>query len=382
MHWKVPLFDTDFGEAESQAVLGVLRSGWLTMGPAVEQLEAEFARQAGCRHAVAVANCTAGLHLALLAAGVRPGDEVIVPSLSFVATANAARYCGARVVFADVVGREDWNIDPHDVAARVTPRTRAVVVMHYAGFPCRMEALAQLAARHGLQLVEDCAHALFSKTGSRVCGTFGAAGAFSFFSNKNMTCGEGGMVTAQDDRVAAEVRLRRSHGMTSSTLDRHRGRAASYDVVAEGYNYRLDEVRSALALAQLRRLPGFLAARRQLYREYLRVLAEVPEVTVPFTDRPEDEEVGIHLFPVLLPPSADRGAVMASLKEQGVQASVHYPPIHRFTAYREFSDALPRTEEIAARELTLPFFPTMTAEQLALVIASLKRALWEQRLAG
>jgi dTDP-4-amino-4,6-dideoxygalactose transaminase len=241
-----------------------------------------------------------------------------------------------------------------------------------------MNALAEIAHRHGLKLVEDCAHALFSRTQGRVCGTFGVASAFSFFSNKNMTCGEGGMVLTADDRLAAEVRSRRCHGMTSSTLDRNRGRAMSYDVIVEGYNYRLDEVRSALALTQLHRLPAFLEARRQLYHAYLGVLADLPEITIPFLDRPGDEEVGVHLFPILLPRTIDRGAAMASLKEQGVQGSVHYPPIHRFSSYLGWGGPLPRTEEIAARELTLPFFPTMTAQQQALVVAALKRALWEQ----
>ncbi len=399
--WRVPLFAPDFGAAELEAVQRPVRDGWLTMGPRVAELEESWRRYTGARHAFAVSNATTGLHLALLAAGVGAGDEVLVPTLTFVATANAVRYVGAQPVFVESKGAHDLNIDPADCEAKITPRTRAIIVVHYAGFPCDMDAFLALAKKHQLHLIEDSAHAVFSRTtvggAARMCGSIGAIAAFSLFSNKNMTCGEGGLVTTNDDALAEKMRLGRSHGMTSLTLDRHHGRAVSYDVVQLGYNFRLDEIHAALASAQLARLPQVLAARHQLVLEYKRRLAGIP-VTLAFADRPEFSErpartsldgipaeaaalppTGIHILPILLPDGCERKDVMAHLKKKGVQTSIHYPPIHHFESFRADAHGtppvLPRTENLAGRQLTLPFYPTMGAAELDLVIESLAEAV-------
>ena len=380
MNWKVPLFEPDFGPAELEAVQAPVREGWLTTGPYTERLEKALCELTGSAHAVAVSNCTAALHLSLLACGVGPGDEVLCPTLTFVATANAVRYVGATPVFCESVGPHDLNLDPEDARAKVTPRTRAIMVVHYAGYPADLPRLSALAEERGLALIEDCAHALVSTLHGRACGTWGRLGCFSFFSNKNATCGEGGAVLTQDAGLAERLRRLRSHGMTSMTLDRQKGRAFSYDVVDVGYNFRLDEVRSSLLLAQLRRLPGFLAARGRhvaLYAECLRGLpVTLPDFGWPQRSRPGDA-VGYHILPVLLPPEADRLRVMAALREQGVQSSIHYPPIHRFASFRGAAvpPSLPRTEGLAARELTLPLYPSMTEGQVRHVCASLARAL-------
>jgi dTDP-4-amino-4,6-dideoxygalactose transaminase len=346
------------------------------MGPRTEELESEFAARAGARHAIALTNCTAALHLALAAAGIGAGDEVIVPSLTFVASANAARFCGARVVFADVCGAHDLNLDPRDVEERITPRTRAIVVVHFAGFPAAMDRLAALARERGLVLVEDCAHALFSSLDLRTLGRWGDAGCFSFFSNKNITCGEGGMLITESDELAAQVRLLRSHGMTSVTLDRHRGRAWSYDCTAVGWNYRIDEIRASLAGVQLRRLPELLAARSTVRDWYREALADVG-VEIPFAGHEllPRSEVGWHVMPVVLPPGVDRLAIMEALKEDGIQTSVHYPPAHRFSASEQGQPPLPRTEDLAARELTLPFYPRLRRDEVERVSRALHRAL-------
>jgi dTDP-4-amino-4,6-dideoxygalactose transaminase len=382
--WKVPLFEMDFGTAELAAVTRPIREGWATMGPRVAELEDAWQEHTGAGHAVAVTNGTAALHLCTLAAGVGPGDEVLCPALTFVASANAIRYTGAEVVFVESRGEDDLALDPLDCADKITSRTKAIMAVHYAGFPADMGALLELSRKHDLVILEDAAHAVFSRATvageERTCGTWGLCGAFSLFSNKNLTCGEGGLVVTDDAGLVERLRLWRSHGMTTTTMERYRGQALSYDVVEQGYNYRLDEVRASLALAQLERLPGLLTARHRLYNLYREALAELP-VVLPFSDQvpPSGTEcpVGIHIMPVLLPEEADRPAVIARMRERGVQTSVHYPPIHLFSAFTRNGEppALPRTEALAARELTLPLFPTMGEGQVAIVAEALELAL-------
>ncbi len=252
--WKVPLADLNYDEAEEKAVLDVLRSRWLTMGSVTQAFENEFAALLKTRHALAVSNATVALHLACLAVGVGPGDEVIVPSLSFVATANAVLYAGAEVRFADILGPHDLTIDPASVASQITPRTKAIIVMHYGGYPCQMPAILEIARAHGLAVIEDAAHSPGAWLDRRHLGTLGDIGCFSFFSNKNLSTGEGGMLVTDRPELADKLRLMRSHGMTSLTWDRHQGHAYSYDVVELGYNYRIDEIHSALGREQLRKL--------------------------------------------------------------------------------------------------------------------------------
>ena len=373
--WRVPLADIDLGPEEEAAVLDVLRRRWLTMGGVTAAFEADFAALTGASHALAVTNCTAALHLAGLALGWGPGDEVIVPSLTFVATANAVRYCGATPVFADVTSADDLSLSPDDVAARLTPRTRAIVVVHYGGYAADMPALLALAGRHGLEVVEDVAHAPGATLDGRALGTWGRIGCFSFFSNKNMTTGEGGMLTTDDDALAERLRLLRSHGMTTLTWDRHRGHAISYDVVAPGYNYRIDELRAAIGRAQLAKLPGNNRRRAQLDAAYRALLpAAAPGLALPYA-APRGLPAH-HLRPALLPPGVDRAAFMTAMKERGIQTSIHYPPVHRFSAYRRpDGPALPITEAVAAREVTLPLYPGMSAGDVEVVVAAVAEAL-------
>ena len=356
--------------------MATLESGWLTLGPRTALFEAAFAEATGADHVVAVASGTAALHLSLAALGVGPGDEVICPAMTFVATANAVRYLGATPVLCDIVGSDDLNLDPDDVAARITPRTRAVVAVHYAGYPADLPRLVALCERHGLALVEDSAHACISRLDDRACGTWGDAGCFSFFSNKNITCGEGGAITTNDGALAERLRLMRSHGMTTGTLARHRGLAHTYDVVELGYNHRIDELRSSLLLAQLKRLPGFLARRAEIVAWYRdRLLGSAVEVP-RFGVQEGRHQVGHHIQPVLLPRGTERGAVMDHMRAAGVQTSIHYPPIHQLTDFAvDDLPVLPRTEDVAARELTLPLYPTLTETQTALVCDSLLAAV-------
>jgi dTDP-4-amino-4,6-dideoxygalactose transaminase len=371
--WQVPLADLAVDDELVDAVLQVVRSGWWSMGPRVEEFEEAFATFTGAGHAVAVANGTAALHLALLAAGCGRGDEVVVPSLNFIAAANAIVHTGAAPVFCDIAGPEDLNLDPDDLASAVSERTKAVVVLHYGGHPCDMDAVQRVAEQHGLAVIEDAAHAPGARFGDRACGTLGTLGCFSFFANKNLPVGEGGMIVTDDDELARTLRLLRSHGMTTLTWDRHRGHASGYDVLLPGFNYRLDEVRAAVGLVQLRRLPDENAARAAVVERYREALGGERGLTMPFAAGEGDDRVPVHhLAVVLLPEGTDRSAVRSTLEERGIQTSVHYPPIHTFTAYRSVSRRpLPRTDAVAERLLTLPLFGGLSDEQVEAVIEGL-----------
>ena len=378
--WAVPLADVLVDDELRAAVDEVISSGWWSMGPKVLEFEGAFAEFCEARHAFAVANGTAALHLALLAAGCAPGDEVVLPSLNFVAAANAIAHTGAAPVFCDVLGPDDLNLDPADLEAAVGPRTKAVVVLHYGGFPCDMGAVHEIAERRGLKVIEDAAHAPGGTWQGKKCGGLGLAGCFSFFSNKNLPIGEGGMITTDDDDLADSIRLLRSHGMTTLTWERHRGHASSYDVVAQGFNYRLDELRAAMGLVQLSRLPAENAARAKIAARYREALDGVEGITMPFRELEEGTTAAHHLAVALLP-EGTRDDVRATLAERRIQTSVHYPPIHLFTQYRERGSErpLPQTEAVAERIVTLPLYAHMRDDQVELVTSSVLEALAVER---
>ena len=364
---EIALADPGIGAAEGAAVDRVVRSGWISMGPETAALEAEFAAAHVVGDAVAVNSGTAALHLALQALGVGPGDEVVVPSLTFVATAAAALMVGARPVFADVVGPADLTIDPVGVRAALTARTRAIVAVHYAGWPADLVELRSLADAAGVALVEDAAHAPLTPgpVAGRMLGTIGDVGCFSFHAAKNMTCGEGGMVVARDAAVLARVRILRSHAMT-----------AERDVPEVGFNYRPTDLGAAIGRVQLARLGHENEVRRALTAEYRRRLAEagVP-VSVPFAGAGPSAH---HLLPVLLPPGTDRASVQALLGAAGVRTAVHYPPIHRYSAYRDAPTSpagLERTEAVCPRLLSLPLHGRMSNADVRRVVAALADAL-------
>jgi dTDP-4-amino-4,6-dideoxygalactose transaminase len=371
--WTVPLADVVVPEEDIAAVADVYRSGWLSMGPETEAFEREFVAYTGAGHALAVTNGTAALHLICVAAGLGPGDEVVVPSMTFVATVNAIAYTGATPVFADIVSLTEPWLDPAAVEAVLTDRTTAVMTMAYGGHPGRTAGLAQLAREHGLIVLEDAAHAIGSQLGDRHLGTFGLAGAFSFFSNKNLAVGEGGMVVTDDDAVAARMRLLRSHGMTTLTWDRHRGHASAYDVVELGFNYRIDEPRAALARRRLARLDDENARRAEIDARYRELLAGVDGLA-PALVPVEGARLAHHLFTIVLDEGVDRARFRETLAVRGVQTSVHYPPAHRFSIYATDAD-LPVTDAYGERAVTLPMFATMTIDQQNEVVEAIRAAL-------
>jgi dTDP-4-amino-4,6-dideoxygalactose transaminase len=373
MQWRVPLADVRISEDEIAAIADTYRSGWLSMGPETERLEAAFAAYVDAPHAVACTNGTAALHLMLLAAGIGPGDDVVVPSMTFVATANAVRYTGARPVFADISSLDRPWITPATVEAALTPATRAILTMAYGGHPGDLLALKDQADRLGLWLFEDAAHAVGAFVHGRAVGTVGSGGAYSFFSNKNLPVGEGGMVVFAEDELAARARLLRSHGMTTLTWDRHRGHASAYDVVALGMNYRIDEPRATLARSRLAGLDTEIALRAAAAATYREALTDAEHISCLAPADSTDIHAN-HLFTVLVNERVDRDGLRRSLQERGVQTSLHYPPVHHFSIYAEGGSMLPVTDEFSSRVVTLPMFGHISASQQALVVDAIQDA--------
>lgn len=383
--WKVPLSDIDIlsidgsHSPEIDFVTDVMKSRWLTMGNLTKALELEFATLVGANHAIAVSSGTAALHLALLALGIGPGDEVIVPSLSFVATANAVLYTGAQVVFADIISTQDLTIDPKDIENKINNKTKAIIVMHYGGYPCKIDEIYMLAKANNLFLIEDAAHAPGASYKDNPLGSWGDIGCFSFYGNKNMVTAEGGMVVTGNDDLAERINLLRSHGMTALSWDKYQGHASSYDVVELGFNYRIDDIRSAIGLCQLQRLNDNNRKRSLIAETYRDLIYRLNlNVVVPF-EIPRGKPA-YHLFPILIPIKKydlkTKQTFMEIMKEGGIQTSVHYPPIHQFTYYHQYYPDiyLPKTEEVSSREITLPLYPTMTNKQIELVLTALSHA--------
>ncbi len=372
--WKVPLFDLSFDKRESDAVNAVLASKWLSAGQQTALFEKKFGEYLGegvsC---VAVANCTAALHLALLASDIKQGDEVIVSGLTFVAAVNVVSMVGAKPVLTDSTSLEDWNVNPADIEAKITKRTKAIIVVHFAGYPCDMDSILALSKNHDLLLIEDVAHAVGAEYNGKRCGTLGDISCFSFFSNKNLSTGEGGMLVTKDPKTDQQVRLLRSHGMTSMTVERHEGKVISYDVVRPGLNYRMDEIRSAIGLVQLEKLDNSNLKRKVLVEKYQEELSGVKELVIPWSKPSSKILSSYHIFPILLPKNTDRTDVITKLKDKGIQTSIHYPAFNKFKYYlADGSGALPLADEISERGLTLPLYPGMTFENINFVSSEFK----------
>jgi len=385
MNWKYPLSDIDLGKEEEQEVLKVLRSRWLSTGPVTARFERAFSESLGGGYAIAVSNGTAALHLALAGLSLKEGDEIVLPSLTFVATANAILYVGAKPVFADIVGLDDLNISPQEIEKKITKRTKAILVMHYGGYPCDMKSIMGIAKRYGLFVIEDAAHAPGAEYQGRKCGLIGNIGCFSFFSNKNLVTGEGGMVVTHNKELSEKVRRMRSHGMEMLSWDKYRGRLSSYDIEGLGYNYRTTEIQSALGLAQLKKLDRNNRKRKTLVEAYRKELQEVKGISIPFLQF--QGHPSYHLFPILVHnkqkalSSILRDRVMEGLRNFKIQTSVHYPPVHLFSLYRKNfgykKGMLPKTEEVSRREITLPLHPRMDGKDVKWIAKKVKKVIKE-----
>lgn len=361
------------------AVVEALRSDWLTTGPRVEAFEAAFAARVGAVHAVAVSNGTAALHAAMFALKIGPGDEVIVPTLTFAATANAVVYQGGTPVFADV-NRETLLLDPSAVLERITPRTRAVVAVDYAGHPCDYDSLGELADRHGFAIVADAAHSLGGGYRGRPVGSLADLSTFSFHPVKHITTGEGGMVTTDDPRLAGRMRAFRNHGITTDARERTERGDHFYEMVELGYNYRLSDLQCALGMSQLGKLDVFLRRRREIAAGYHSAFEETPGVD-SLAVRPEVDHA-YHLYVVQLNPenlAVQRDDVFRAFRAEGIGVNVHYVPVHLHPFYRRHFGTerglCPCAEEAYERIVSLPIFPEMTPTDEEDVIAAARKAL-------
>ena len=374
--WKVQLFKLNYDEKESKAVKDIVDSGWITMGEKSKEFESRFANMLGEDvSAIAVSSGTASLHMALLGLDIGLGDEVIIPALTFVADINVVKMVGATPILADCDSFKNWNITAKSIESQITPKTKAVIIVHFGGYPCEMDDIVELCNSRGIYLIEDCAHAPDARYKGKACGTFGDYGCFSFFTNKNLSVGEGGMLVCKDEKLALKAKYFRSHGMSALTLDRHKGRAISYDVEHIGLNYRIDEMRSSIGLVQLDKLKSANQKRKLLVQRYMDKLSGIEDISIPLVTLENIESV-YHIFPILLSSKIDRVWLIGELKNRGIQSSIHYPAFRDFTAFRDIglNDA-PVAEDIAKRELTLPLYPTMSLDEVDLVCDSLYEIL-------
>jgi dTDP-4-amino-4,6-dideoxygalactose transaminase len=379
----LPFALPDIDEAEIEAVVACLRSGWVTTGPMTRQFELDFQAYLGGAElqTIAVNSATAGLHLALESLGIGPGDEVIVPTLTFTATAEVVRYLGATPVFVDVEA-ERMTLSIAAVEAAITPRTRAILPVHYAGLACDMDALLDLARRHGLRVVEDAAHAFPTRYKEKLIGTLGSdMTVFSFYANKTMTTGEGGMVVTRDAELAQRMRMMRLHGISRDAFDRYVSRTPAwhYEVVAAGFKYNLTDIASAIGIQQLRKIDRFASRRDQLAHRYHSLLAELP-LQLPAMPVPGNTHAW-HLYVVRLRPDAGiaRDELINRLAERGIGTSVHFIPLHRHPFWRTSCDLSPAHFPVAEacyqNMLSLPLYTKMSDADQDKVVRALHELL-------
>ncbi len=352
----IPLSSPDITESEIEAVVSVLRTSRLSLGPKLVEFEEAMARYVGVRRAAGVSSGTAGLHLGLRALGIGAGDEVIVPSFTFVAAANSILYVGATPVFVDI-DPVTLNLDPIAVRQAITPRTRAIMAVHTFGCPADLEGLMEIAHAHNLFLVEDACEAIGAEYRGRKVGSFGAFGVFSFYPNKPITTGEGGVLVTNDASLASTVKALRNQGRTEQD--------GWLDHSLLGYNYRLGEINCALGVAQLERIEAILQRREKLARRYCEILrAECPEVGPPPLDIP-GTRLSWFAFLVRLPADAKRDLVIQQLAAREIECRAYFPPVHRMKLYSTYArESLPVTEEVASRTLALPFFNRLQEEEM------------------
>jgi dTDP-4-amino-4,6-dideoxygalactose transaminase len=376
--YKIPLFDLNFSELEGQAVVETMKDGWISTGPKCLDFEKRFAEMLNVNYAVTVANCTTALHLAYEVLGIGAGDEVICPSLSFVATVNAIRYVNAIPVFCDVVSVHDLNIDPAKVELLITPKTKAIVVMHFAGFPVDMDRIMSIARTHNLKVIEDACHGPLSEYKGKKLGTIGDVGCFSFFSNKNISTGEGGMIVTNSREFESEIRLKRSHGMTSMSYQRASGHSTEYDVVTVGYNYRMDDIHASIGLVQLGKIQKDLEQRAEVRKYYLEEFDNLKDqVIIPF--KTNSEFVSNYIFPIVIKNCSKdrRDSIRNQMHSLGVQTSVHYPAIHKFSIYKNFitDNKLEITEKVVDSEITLPMYSKLAKEDVKFIVKCINKCL-------
>lgn len=375
MEYNIPLFKLNFDEKEIDAVSKTIRSQWISTGPKCEELEKLFQDMLNVKYAVSLTNCTAALHLACILCDIKEGDEVLCPSLTFAASVNCIRYVGATPIFCDIVGPDHLNIDPKEIEKNITKKSKAIIVVHMAGFPAKMDEIMGIANRYNLRVIEDACHGPLSEYKGKKLGTIGDIGCFSFFSNKNISTGEGGMLITNNEEMAKKARLLRSHGMTTMSYQRATGHATSYDISELGYNYRMDDIRASIGIVQMKKLSDDLEKRINVRKRYIEQLSKVKGIDVPFEDN--TEFVSNYILPIVLKNSTSekRDRIRENLHAAGIQTSVHYPAVHKFSIYSQYKATLPKTEYITDNEITLPMYGSLTNDEIDFIVETLNKAL-------
>ena len=367
----IPFFVPQITKEDKKAIREALNSRWLTGGPRAKDFENAFADFVGSKYAVAVNSCTAALHLAMRVLDIGPGDEVIVPDLTFAATANAPIFCGAKPVFADIE-EDTFNVSPKQILAKITSKTKAIIPVHYGGQPCDMRELLEIAEDYHLPIVEDCAHSLGAEYDGKETGNFGVMGCFSFYPTKMITTLEGGMITTNDEEIEKRMRILREHGMNRNALERELGTTWHYDVIDLGYNYRLTEAQAALGISQLKRLSDGIKRRKRIAQYYDKEL-DTEDLGISVPHRAAHRSHVFHLYTIKYTKSKSgptRNELFKYLATAGIQSSVHYTPLHLMSFYKQFlkkSDAFPIAEKIFEQILSLPLYPALTRKKVILI---------------
>jgi len=377
----IPFYVPWITKEDKNAVYDALKSRWLTGGPQAVNFEKKFADYIGTKHAVAVSSCTAALHLAMRVLNIKSGDEVIVPVLTFAATANAPIFCGAKPVFADI-DEKTFNLSPKDMMEKITSKTKAVIPVHYGGQPCDMKEILEIAKDHNLYVVEDCAHSLGAEYDRAKTGALGEMGCFSFYPTKIITTLEGGMITTNNKKLAERIRILREHGMSRTALARESNITWYYDVVDLGYNYRLSEAQAALGISQMKRIAEGIKKRIQAANYYSKKLSQhaFSGITPPY--RATNRSHIFHLYTIKIKKDVagiTRNELFKKLSENGIQSSVHYTPLHLMSFYKQFLDeklsSFPIAERIYKEILSLPIFPALTRNSVAYITTKIKESI-------
>ena len=371
---KVPFIVPEVTDDDKKEILSVLSQNLLTDGPKLREFEKKFSKFCGSKYAIGVSSATAGLHLSLTALGIKQGDEVIIPDLTFVATANSVLFTGATPVIADI-DKEDFNISIESIKRSITKKTKAIIPVHFAGNPCKMNEIKTISKKHNLEIVEDCAHAIGAKIRNKHVGTFGATGCFSFYPTKNLTTFEGGMIITNSKKIADKMRSLRNHGITKSLENRFtKGKPWEYDVTEPGYNYRLDEIRAALGISQLKRINQNNLKRKKAFLYYNIKLKNNEHVILPKIFKNQTHSCHLYVLRIHNNEKNSRDSIFQRLLKNGIRSSVHYKPLHQFSAYKKngkIIDKLKNTKEIYNEIISLPLYPQIERKQQDLVLENL-----------